>query len=177
MGYVYGRTESQTGGLLQIWLLKRFATVVSLQPILLGLILLSRRLFVEGGISTGVGVVSILAIEIYAHYKTKQPGKNSLSSATLRALDIFEEQTTEKNTTTAKDIDGSSLGTSAMRMRSRGSMASVLDMMSLTLAVMPSSHSRGAVPIGKLYNFYFYFLFFIYFLFLFLFLTLIIYFI
>src|SRR6266702_2922195 len=30
VGYVYGRTRSQTGGLLQIWLLKRFTSLIAL---------------------------------------------------------------------------------------------------------------------------------------------------
>ena len=40
VGYVYGRTRSQTGGLLQMWLIQRFGTLLAFQPLVLGLILL-----------------------------------------------------------------------------------------------------------------------------------------
>lgn len=145
VGYVYGRTDAQTGGLLQIWLLKRFATVVAFQPVLLGLIFLSRRIFIEGGISAGVGVVSIVFVEIYASWKTKRPGKKTLSNVTQDALETFKEKA---QTVNGQDSDVASYA-SPPRMRQRGSMASVLEMMSLTLAVMPSSQrNRGAVPLG-----------------------------
>ena len=149
VGYVYGRTDAQTGGLLQIWLLKRFASVVSFQPILLGLIFLTRRLYAEGGVLIGFGVVSIAAVELYAYRKTRQPGRKSLSTATLNALERFEERARARSEKIA-EFEGASL-VSSPRMRSRGSMASVLEMMSLTLAVMPAPHqNRGAVPLGEL---------------------------
>lgn len=147
VGYVYGRTQPQTGGLLQIWLVKRFATVVSFQPILLGLIFLSRRLWTEGGILIGFGVAVIIAVELYAYWKTKQPSRNTLSAVTLDSIDRFEERAKNED---QRESEGASL-VSAPRMRSRGSMASVLEMMSLTLAVMPTPHQqRAAVPLGEL---------------------------
>ncbi|KAK7680542.1 hypothetical protein QCA50_016323 [Cerrena zonata] len=45
------------GGLLSIWLLKRFGTILAFQPLILGLILLSRRLWIEGGILCGLALV------------------------------------------------------------------------------------------------------------------------
>ncbi|THH08733.1 hypothetical protein EW145_g2508 [Phellinidium pouzarii] len=147
VGYVYGRTEAPTGGLLQIWLLKRFATVVSFQPILLGLIFLTRRLFIEGGILVGCGFAAIVAVELYTRYKTRLPGKGSLSAATLNALNTFTERVGSVNQNVL-DSEGTPSLVSAPRMRQRGSMSSVLDMMSLTLAVMPPPHqARGAVPL------------------------------
>ena len=91
VGYVYGRTHSQTGGLLQIWLLRRFGTVVAFQPILLGLIYLSRELWIEGGILCGVGGVVMLFMESYATWKTRLPGRKSLSHVTQDSLDRFVE--------------------------------------------------------------------------------------
>ncbi|KAH8120259.1 hypothetical protein DFH11DRAFT_1559146 [Phellopilus nigrolimitatus] len=146
VGYVYGRTDAQTGGLLQIWLLRRFAVVVTFQPILLGVIFLTRRLFIEGGILIGFGVAAIIMIEAYACWKTRLPGRKSLSTVTLNALDTFEERASARN----KDVsesEGASFA-SAPRMRPRGSISSVLEMMSLTLAVMPTPHqAREAVPL------------------------------
>lgn len=146
VGYVYGRTNPTTGGLLQLWLLKRLAQVVTFQPILLGLILLTRRLFVEGGVLIGVGVAGIVLVELYVAWKSRLPGRKSLNAVTLNALQKFEDRAKVPG---APESEGASL-VSGPRVR-RGSMASVLDMMSLTLAVMPTPEQiRGAVPLGTL---------------------------
>ncbi|KAF9011061.1 hypothetical protein BDQ17DRAFT_1345391 [Cyathus striatus] len=145
IGYVYGRTHSQTGGLLQLWLVKRFGTLLSFQPILLGLIFLSRHFWIEGGVLIGTGVFVILFVECYAAHKLRHPGRNSLSPITLNSLDQFAG-TAERY---LEDDAGTSNDSSARGTRNRrGSMASVLEMMSLTLAVMPpSSQYRGPVPL------------------------------
>ncbi|KAL5519004.1 hypothetical protein ACEPAH_687 [Sanghuangporus vaninii] len=144
VGYVYGRTQPQTGGLLQIWLLKRFASVVSFQPMLLGLVFLSRRLWTEGGVLIGFGVAMIFTFEVYAFWKLRKPSRKSLSAVTLNSLNRFEDRARNDD---QRESEGASL-VSAPRMRSRGSLSSVLEMMSLTLAVMPTPHqARGAVPL------------------------------
>ncbi|KAF7373376.1 MPN domain-containing protein [Mycena sanguinolenta] len=139
IGYVYARTHSQTGGLLQIWLMRRFGTLLSLQPILLGLIFLSREFWIEGGVLCGTGVFVILFVEIYVITRTRQPGRRSLSPITRDSLDVFKKTmrpaTAKKRTV---DDESTSLVSSArVGHRTRGSMASVLEMMSVTLAVMP----------------------------------------
>ncbi|KAG6846106.1 hypothetical protein H0H87_006470 [Tephrocybe sp. NHM501043] len=147
IGYVYGRTHSQTGGLLQIWLIKRFGTLLSLQPILLGLIFLSREFWIEGGILAGVGVAVIVFVEVYTTWMTRMPGRKSLSPITQNSLNTFE--VTAWDTSRRVDDESTSHGSSSGRNpRLRGSMASVLEMMSVTLAVMPSnSNYRGPVPL------------------------------
>ncbi|KAI0319045.1 hypothetical protein OF83DRAFT_1170563 [Amylostereum chailletii] len=153
VGYVYGRTRSQTGGLLQMWLLKRFGTVLAFQPLLMGLILLSRRLWPEGGTLVGVAVFIVVLVEGFAYWTTRLPGRKSLSMATQEALETFEAtaRTDKKEIILGEDESGSA-GNSEMRAtttsRARGSFASVLDMMSVTLAVTPSQYqSRGPVPL------------------------------
>lgn len=129
-----------------MWLLKRLAEVVTFQPILLGLILLTRRLFVEGGVLIGVGGACIVLVELYTAWKIRLPGRKSLNAVTLNALQTFEERA-HQGDVGAPDSEGASL-VSPPRIR-RGSMASVLDMMSMTLAVMPTPEQiRGAVPLG-----------------------------
>jgi hypothetical protein len=144
VGYIYARTHSQTGGLLQLWLLKRFGTLLSFHPILLGLILLSRRFWIEGGILIASGVLVILVVELYTNAKTRQPSRKSLTPATQDSLHRFANGTVQRNydeNDTLHDI-------SSMIGRPRGSMASVLEMMSLTLAVMPpSAKNRGPIPL------------------------------
>jgi calcium permeable stress-gated cation channel len=146
---VYARTHSQTGGLLQIWLLRRFGTILSFQPILLGLILLSRRLWALGGVLIGAGVAVIIFVESYAHFKTRLPGRRSLSNITLNSLDTF---TRAAKPPVRRNFDDeiTSLVSEPRAGRNRGSMASVLEMMSTTLAVIPSqTQTRGPVPLRK----------------------------
>ncbi|KAJ3857286.1 hypothetical protein EV368DRAFT_30619 [Lentinula lateritia] len=145
IGYVYARTLAQTGGLLQLWLLRRFATLLAFQPILLGLIFLSRRLWIEGGILVGTGCAVILFVETFAIWKTRTPGRSTLSPITNDSLDTFRSAARASKRTS---VDEASSGTGAPGGRTRGSMASVLEMMSLTLAVMPSSSiATSPVPL------------------------------
>jgi calcium permeable stress-gated cation channel len=147
VGYVYARTHSQTGGLLQIWLLRRFGTVLSFQPILLGLIFLTRQFWIEGGVLVGTGFIVIVFVEFYASWKTSLPGRKSLSPITRNSLETFANATRRYFENDSGTINDSSVpGT-----RTRGSMASVLEMMSTTLAVMPSSSNfKDVVPLRML---------------------------
>ncbi|KAI0328490.1 hypothetical protein GY45DRAFT_1355089 [Cubamyces sp. BRFM 1775] len=147
IGYVYGRTLSQTGGLLHIWLLRRLGTVLAFQPLLLGLIFLSRRLWIEGGVLCGAAFLTVLIVESFCNWRTSLPGRRSLSPITLDCLATFEQTATPGK---RRDVDeeSTSLVSSARNTRARGSFASVLEMMSLTLAVTPSaSEVRGPVPL------------------------------
>ena len=146
---MYGRTHSQTGGLLQIWLLRRLGTILAFQPLVLGLIFLSRRLWVEGGILCGAAVFVVAVVEGFCNWRTKLPGRSSLSPITQDSLATFGRSTKPAR---PRDLDeeSTSLVSSARNTRARGSFASVLEMMSLTLAVTPSpSENRGPVPLGK----------------------------
>lgn len=150
IGYVYGRTRSQTGGLLQIWLLKRFGTLLAFQPLVLGLIFLSRRLWIEGGVLCGTAAFVVIFVEAYCHWKTRLPGRKALSNITQDSLETFSRMARPKE---PREIDeeSTSLVSSSRATRMRGSFASILDMMSMTLAVMPSpSQTRGPVPLGML---------------------------
>ncbi|KAF8807999.1 hypothetical protein BYT27DRAFT_7190091 [Phlegmacium glaucopus] len=144
VGYVYARTHSQTGGLLQMWLLRRFGTSLSFQPILLGLVFLTRQLWIEGGVLIGTGLFVIVFVESYTTWKTRLPGRKFLSPITRNSLETFAntaDRYLQNETSTIND-------SSAPGTRTRGSMASVLEMMSATLAVMPSSSNfKGVVPL------------------------------
>ncbi|KAF5352644.1 hypothetical protein D9756_005814 [Leucocoprinus leucothites] len=145
VGYVYARTHSQTGGLLQLWLLKRFGTLLSFQPILLGLIFLSRTIWIEGGVLAGIGVVTVLFVEIYTAMRLRLPGRGSLSPITRDSLDHFASAADRY---LVEGADATTNDSSSRGPLVRGSMASVLEMMSLTLAVEPSAPTyRGPVPL------------------------------
>jgi hypothetical protein len=137
VGYVYARTHSQTGGLLQIWLLRRFGTLLSFQPILLGLIFLSRKFWIEGGVLCGTGLFVIVFVEIYVITRTRQPGRGSLPAITRDSLSSFAAAMKPSKRRTVDDESTSLVSSARVGHRTRGSMASVLEMMSVTLAVMP----------------------------------------
>lgn len=146
IGYVYARTLSETGGLLQIWLLKRLGTLLALQPLLLGLILLSRRLWIEGGVLSGAALVVAGIVEVHTMRKTRLASLQALPESTQESLRVFRRALESGNCTDTDDENRSMI--TARGNRTRGSMASVLEMMSLTLAVMPSASThRGPLPL------------------------------
>ena len=151
VGYVYGRTKSPTGGLVQLFMLRRFALLLALQPLVLGLIVLSRRLWPEAGALLGTSLAVALFVELFCSLKTRKLG------VTVRSLSPMTRNSLETFRTTARpvrrrnvDEESVSLVSSDKQPRERGSMASVLEMMSITLAVIPSSsQTRGPVPLRE----------------------------
>ena len=147
IGYVYGRTRSQTGGLLQIWLLKRFASLLAIQPILLGLIFFSRRLWPEGVALVGVGGAIIVFVEVYTRLKERRMGRGVLSPVSQHAVESFRKSARPERLAMLEE-ESTSLVSSGRAARTRGSYASVLEMMSTTLAVVPSRYQQhGPVPL------------------------------
>jgi hypothetical protein len=122
--------------------------VLSIQPILLGLIFLTRQFWIEGGVLIGTGLFVIVFVESYTSWKTRLPGRKSLSPITRNSLETFTNAARryiENDTGTIND-------SSVPGTRTRGSMASVLEMMSTTLAVTPSSSNfAGVVPLGMFF--------------------------
>ena len=147
VGYVYGRTRSQTGGLLQIWLLKRFASLLAIQPILLGLIFFSRRLWPEGVALVGAGGVIVVFVEVYTRFKERRMGRGVLSPVSQHAVESFRKSARPERLAMLEK-ESPSLVNSGRAARTRGSYASVLEMMSTTLAVVPSRYQQhGPVPL------------------------------
>jgi len=148
IGYVYGRTDAgQTGGLLQLWLLRRFGTMLSLQPLLLGLILLSRRLYALAGILLAAAALIVISVEVYTEWQTREPGVGSLSPMTRESLDTFTRAIHEAEPQLPVGEQGSgSPSRSRRESRPRRSIASVLDMMAASLAIGPSG-THGPVPL------------------------------
>ena len=147
IGYVYGRTRSQTGGLLQIWLLKRFASLLAIQPILLGLIFFSRRLWAEGGALVGAGGLTILFVEVYTRLKERRLSRGVPSPVSQHAVESFRKAARPERLALMEE-ESTSVVSSGRAARTRGSFASVLEMMSTTLAVVPSRYQEhGPVPL------------------------------
>jgi hypothetical protein len=155
VGYVFGRTDSsQTGGLLQLWVLRRFATLLALQPLLLCLLLLSRELWILGGIMGGVALLVVCVVEGYASWRLRKPGQRSLGAVTRHSLRAYENSARPRRVVaSASEKSTTSTSDRPRRRNAHTSISSVLDMMNITLAVMPSpARNRGPVPLRKLYN-------------------------
>ena len=87
-------------------------------------------------------------VESFCNWRTRPPGRASLSPITANSLATFE-QSARPGKRRDVDEESTSLVSSSRITRARGSFASVLEMMSLTLAVTPSpSENRGPVPLG-----------------------------
>jgi len=119
--------------------------MLSLQPLLLGLVLLSRRLWALGGILIGAAIFIIVLVETYTELRTREPGVNSLTPATRESLDTFTDVVCYGEMQ-AQEPSGSSPSRSRRESRPRRSIASVLDMMAASLAVSPSG-AQGPVPL------------------------------
>jgi hypothetical protein len=136
----------------RLWLLKRFASLLALQPILLGLILFTRRLWPEGGSLVGTRGLTIVFIEVYTYIKERRPG---LSPVSLHALESFRKAARPSNHAVFEE-ESTSIIISGRAARTRGSFASVLEMMSTTLAVVPSRYQQhGPVPLRTCSPFHF----------------------
>lgn len=130
-------------------MLRRFALLLALQPLVLGLILLSRRLWPEAGALLGTSLAVAIFVELFCSFKTREPGIRSLSPVTRNSLETFRAAARPVRRLNV-DEESISLVSSDKNPRSRGSMASVLEMMSITLAVIPSpSQLRGPVPLRE----------------------------
>ena len=89
-------------------------------------------------------------VESYASWKTRLPGRKYLSPITQNSLETFANGARQYVENDAGTINESS----APGTRTRGSMASVLEMMSTTLAVTPSSFNfTGVVPLRMFFFF------------------------
>ena len=146
---MYGRTLAQTGGLLQLWLTKRFATVLALQPFLMGLELLTRDLWPEAGTLLGSAVVIVLLVEALTFFLTRHKSVHSLHPVTREALASFVSVARPRKNTAYSD-GRLSAESSHRNGGPRGSYASVLDMMNQTLAIPTSAYqTRSPVPLRE----------------------------
>ena len=135
VGYVYGRTyRVQSGALMHLWLIRRFATMVALQPLLLGLILLVHRLWALASVLLAVAALCVIAVEFHAETQTWEPDVDSLSPAAWESLDKFVSQVM------TGEVDLMPHPAQfAVDQGTRASMASMLEMISASLAVAPSA--------------------------------------
>ncbi|KAG8890809.1 hypothetical protein FRB98_004854 [Tulasnella sp. 332] len=149
VGYVRGRVGvGQTGGLLHIWMMRRFGTLLALQPFLFGLILFSRRFWALGGILVGTAVLIVAIVEGYTYHRTRVPRYRSLDNSSKESLDRFR-RAARGRTRASNDEEGTGLVMPASpgRRRTRPSISSMMDMVSMILSAPVAGH-RGPLPLN-----------------------------
>lgn len=155
VGYVYGRTDrGQSGGLLQLWIIRRFATMLALQPFLLGLILLPFHEWALAAVLLGSAAFIVFIVETYTGVRMRQPGVRSLSESSKDSLDEFsrEVKTRRHDDDGEKSLPAPPEGEASSPRQVRrtvASMASVLDMIADTLRVPRASGPRRAIPLRE----------------------------
>ncbi|KAF9519867.1 hypothetical protein BS47DRAFT_1357887 [Hydnum rufescens UP504] len=121
-------------------------TLVTLQPFLLGLILLAHRLWALGSLLLCVAVFGLVAVELYAETQTREPDVDSLSLRAWESLDKFVSQVM----TGEADLVPYPVQFVAEQQGTRSSMASMLEMIAASLAVGPSASLQSKpVPFPK----------------------------
>jgi hypothetical protein len=94
------RSGGYTGALIALWTIRRFGWVLGTQPLLFGLIMLSRREWAIGGVSIAIGGIAVILSEIFtvgmfAH--RRETGKGRKENARLReAKEIMSKRQDEE---------------------------------------------------------------------------------
>ncbi|WVQ68925.1 uncharacterized protein L199_007134 [Kwoniella botswanensis] len=113
-----------TGTVLALWSVRRFGRVLGFQPLLYGLILLSRNEWAIGGVSIGVAVITVLLSEGLTVLRFKEKMRKDLNGNTRKALDELSSSMQD----TKKD-DGNRNG--------RNSRQSDLSLLNRVTALLP----------------------------------------
>ena len=106
----------------------------------------------------GVALLIVCVVEGYASWRLRKPGRRSLSGVTRHSLRAYENSARPRRGPLPASEEKSTITNTSDRPRRRNahtSISSILDMMNITLAVMPSpARNRGPVPLRKLCNLY-----------------------
>ncbi|WWD00248.1 hypothetical protein V866_007157 [Kwoniella sp. B9012] len=88
-----------TGTVLALWSVRRFGWVLGFQPLLYGLILLSRNEWAIGGVSIAVAIITVLLSEGLTVLEYKEKRRKDLNGNTRKGLDelSFSMQDTKKD--------------------------------------------------------------------------------
>ena len=103
----------------------------------------------------GVALLIVCVVEGYASWRLRKPGRRSLSAVTRHSLRAYENSARPRRAIGPASEKSTTSNTSdrPRRRNAHTSISSVLDMMNITLAVMPSpARNRGPVPLRKLFK-------------------------
>lgn len=87
--YLHAPAKGFEGATLALWTIRRFGWVLALQPLIYGLIVLSRREWEIGGVSIGVAVITVIISEVVTVGLHRGPSRRKLSFPTKKALDTI----------------------------------------------------------------------------------------
>jgi hypothetical protein len=122
--YLHAPSQGFEAATLALWTIRRFGWVLALQPLIYGLIVLSRREWEMGGISIGVAVVTVVISEIVTAGLHPSPSRRKLSASTRKSLDDISVAMRHppQSTQLSQPVSGSS----SLVLRPRQSTSSML---------------------------------------------------
>ncbi|KAK4684130.1 ATP-dependent RNA helicase DOB1, partial [Tremellales sp. Uapishka_1] len=141
VNYVYCQTSGGPNTLIVMWTLRRFGWALAVQPLVFGLILLSRDEYAIGGVSFGVALVVLLLSEALTVGRHPARSKKHLSPQTRDSLDRLSKQLLIKH---GPEPDTPNL---TPRHRRRRSNASILEMIHTLLPGVSRLPPSGPIPL------------------------------
>ncbi|WRT65103.1 uncharacterized protein IL334_002045 [Kwoniella shivajii] len=97
------------GTVLALWSIRRFGWTLSLQPLLYGLIVISRNEWAIGCVSIGVAVITLVLSELLTVLRFPPPKRKYLSGTTRKALDELTRSMGHQFTSKERDSRQSDL--------------------------------------------------------------------
>ena len=122
--YLHAPSKGYEAATLALWTIRRFGWVLALQPLIYGLIVLSRREWEIGGISIGVAVVTVIISELVTAGLHPSPKRNKLSASTQKSLDDISHAM--RHPPVPAQLTRAISGSSSQILRSRQSTSSML---------------------------------------------------
>jgi len=122
--YLHAPSKGYEAATLALWTIRRFGWVLAFQPMIYGLIVLSRREWEIGGISVGVAVVTIVISELVTAGLHPSPRRSKLSASCRKSLDDITLQMRRPPITT--QLSRTVSGSSSQVLRPRQSTSSML---------------------------------------------------
>jgi hypothetical protein len=122
--YLYAPSRGYEGATLALWTIRRFGWVLALQPLIYGLIVLSRNEWEIGGISIGVAVLTVVLSELLTTVSHPSPSRKRLSATTRRRLDTIGDAMSRSVGSPTPSRPAS--GASSLVLRPRQSTSSML---------------------------------------------------
>ncbi len=146
--YVHVNVEADSGALFAIWALRIFGWVLCTGPLFLGLVLMSRREWVLGGIAMGVSTLSLMVFEALVHSRIRDQPR--LDRKDRQALKQFKRALRdEKNTVPSGLEERENLTPRTDQEAIRQRRQSNLSILELITGMAPRTAQMGPLPLGS----------------------------
>lgn len=123
--YVYAPSTGYEAATLALWTTRRLGWTLCLQPLIYGLVLLSRNEWEIGGASVGVAVLTLVLAELLTVGRHPTPSRKKLDSSTKRILDEIGRTINRSSTSGGTQSRPTSTASSQL-LRPRQSTSSML---------------------------------------------------